>query len=36
MISARSTDATVPPMNVARPPESAAPPSTAAVMLLSA
>jgi hypothetical protein len=35
-ISARSTDATVAPMNVARPPDSAAPPSTAAVMLASA
>ena len=36
MISASSTAATVPPMNVARPPDSAAPPSTAAVMLASA
>ena len=34
MISASSNDATVPPMNVARPPARAAPPSTAAVMLL--
>ena len=36
MTRASSTAATVLPMNVARPPASAAPPSTAAVMLLSA
>ena len=36
MTRARSTAATVLPTNVARPPASAAPPSTAAVMLLSA
>ncbi len=36
MMSARSTAATVLPTKVARPPASAAPPNTAAVMLLSA
>ena len=36
MISANRTDATVAPRNVALPPDRAAPPSTAAVMLLSA
>ena len=35
MMSASRTAATVLPMNVARPPASAAPPNTAAVMLLS-
>ncbi len=33
MITARRTEETMPPVNVARPPERAAPPSTAAVML---
>ena len=36
MIRARSTEDTDEPMKVARPPDNAAPPSTAAVMLLSA
>ena len=36
MMMASSTEATVLPMNVARPPASAAPPNTAAVMLLRA
>ena len=36
MMSASRTAATVLPMKVARPPESAAPPNTAAVMLLRA
>ena len=35
-MSASSTEATVAPRKVARPPDSAAPPSTAAVMLASA